>query len=75
MKLALVQYCHRGFAIKLADTVEELLQLDFTFNHNSSPPRIHRVDDSVCQDETGAALVREIEQQSERREFKVLRLP
>lgn len=75
MKLALVQYCHRGLAIKLAATIEELLMINFQFNPSQSPPRIHKVSDEVCLDDTGAKLSAEIDSQRDRGEFKVLRLP
>ena len=75
MKLALVQYCHHGFAIKVANTVDELLQLDFEFDVRSSAARIHKVSDESCLDETGTALSLEVEQQTKQRKFKVLRLP
>lgn len=73
MKLALVQ--PKPLVIKLADTIEELLQLEFDLDPYSHRPRVHRVSDEVCFDETGAALVAEIEQQTQKCKFKFLKLP
>lgn len=74
MKLALVQGwpgTTAGLVVKLANTVDELLSIPFHFNPSTSPPRVYKVSDAAARDETGAALMHEIEHGK----YRTLRIP
>lgn len=74
-KLALVQRAFGCVSIKLANTVDELLRIEFQFNPNVATPRIHQIDADLTLDVTGKAVADEIARQHARHEYKVMRLP
>lgn len=74
MKLALVQESGRAHAlsVKVADSVESLLELPFDFDPRSHLPRIFTVTNRDCR--SGASLVRAVRRLTLRRAYKVLRV-
>lgn len=73
-KLALVQGPPGGLVIKVANTINELLTLEFAYDINFYHPRIHQVSGECLRDTTGAALVHEVEQQTSVGDYRKLRL-
>jgi hypothetical protein len=65
----------QGLVVKVAATPEELLLLPLHFDCNYwSPPRIHKVPAELCDDVSGAALMRVIDQQTLSGDYRVLRI-
>lgn len=72
MRYALVQERSTALVVKVAETVDGLLELPFEFDPRSCLPRVYAVEPRDCR--SGATLVRAIRRLTLKGAFKVLRV-